>query len=31
VTILKGLSGGELLVNRPPESLRDGDKVRIKP
>jgi HlyD family secretion protein len=30
VTILKGLSGGELLVNRPPESLRDGDKIRVK-
>jgi RND family efflux transporter MFP subunit len=31
VTISKGLSGGELLVNRPPETLKDGDRVRVKP
>ena len=30
VTILKGLSGGELLVNKPAESLKDGDRVRAK-
>jgi HlyD family secretion protein len=30
VTILKGLIGGELLVNKPAESLRDGDRVRVK-
>jgi HlyD family secretion protein len=31
VTILNGLSGGELLVNHPPDSLKDGDRVRLKP
>lgn len=30
VTILKGLSGGELLVNHPPDTLKDGDRVRLK-
>jgi HlyD family secretion protein len=30
VTILKGLIGGELLVNKPAESLKDGDRVRVK-
>lgn len=30
VTITKGLGGGEVLVNRPPEALKDGDRVRIK-
>jgi HlyD family secretion protein len=30
VTILKGLNGGELLVNRPAETLKDGDRVRLK-
>ena len=31
VTILNGLSGGELLVNHPPDTLKDGDRVRPKP
>jgi RND family efflux transporter MFP subunit len=31
VTILNGLSGGELLVNHPPDSMKDGDRVRTKP
>jgi HlyD family secretion protein len=30
VTILNGLSGGELLVNHPPDTLKDGDRVRPK-
>jgi HlyD family secretion protein len=30
IAILKGLSGGELLVNKPAESLKDGDRVRVK-
>lgn len=30
VTITKGLGGGEVLVNRPPDALKDGDRVRIK-
>jgi HlyD family secretion protein len=30
VTILGGLNGGELLVNHPPETLKDGDRVRMK-
>ncbi len=30
VTILKGLLGGELLVNRPPDTLKDGDRIRLK-
>jgi multidrug efflux pump subunit AcrA (membrane-fusion protein) len=30
VTITKGLGGGEVLVNRPPEALKDGDRVRVK-
>ncbi len=30
VTILKGLLGGELLVNHPPDTLKDGDRVRLK-
>ena len=30
ITILKGLSGGELLVNKPADSLKDGDRVRVK-
>ncbi len=30
VTILKGLNGGELLVNRPADTLKDGDRVRQK-
>jgi hypothetical protein len=30
VTITKGLGGGETLVNRPPEALKDGDRVRVK-
>jgi HlyD family secretion protein len=30
VTILKGLSGGELLVTHPPDTLKDGDRVRMK-
>jgi len=31
VTILTGLNGGELLVNHPPDSMKDGDRVRTKP
>jgi RND family efflux transporter MFP subunit len=27
---VNGLSGGEVLVARPPETLKDGDQVRIK-
>jgi len=30
VVIRDGLAGGELLVSRPPETLKDGDAVRIK-
>jgi len=30
VTIAEGLSGGETLINRPPDTLKDGDKVRSK-
>lgn len=30
VTILSGLNGGELLVNHPPDTLKDGDRVRLK-
>jgi RND family efflux transporter MFP subunit len=30
VTIVNGLSGGELLVNHPPDSMKDGDRVRTK-
>jgi multidrug efflux pump subunit AcrA (membrane-fusion protein) len=30
VTITKGLGGGEVLVNRPPDALKDGDRVRVK-
>jgi len=30
VTITKGLGGGEVLVNRPPDGLKDGDRVRVK-
>jgi RND family efflux transporter MFP subunit len=30
VVIREGLAGGELLVSRPPEGLKDGDAVRIK-
>jgi HlyD family secretion protein len=30
VTILKGLLGGELLVNHPPDTLKDGDRIRLK-
>jgi HlyD family secretion protein len=29
-TVKEGLSGGEILVSRPPESLKDGDEVKIK-
>lgn len=29
-TIKQGLSGGEILVSRPPESLKDGDEVKVK-
>jgi RND family efflux transporter MFP subunit len=28
--VTSGLAGGELLVNRPPEALKDGDTVRVK-
>ncbi len=30
VVILDGLSGAEVLVNHPPETLKDGDPVRVK-
>jgi RND family efflux transporter MFP subunit len=30
VTITKGLNGGELLVSKPPASLKDGDRIRVK-
>ncbi len=30
VVVREGLSGGEVLVNAPPEALKDGDAVRIK-
>ena len=30
VVVKAGLSGGELLVTRPPETLQDNDKVRVK-
>ena len=30
VVIREGLSGGEMLVSRPPEGLKDGDAVRVK-
>jgi RND family efflux transporter MFP subunit len=29
-TVKQGLSGSEILVSDPPESLHDGDKVRVK-
>lgn len=29
-TIKEGLAGGEILVSRPPESLKDGDEVKVK-
>jgi RND family efflux transporter MFP subunit len=29
-TVKEGLSGGEVLVSRPPESLKDGDEVKVK-
>ena len=28
--VTSGLEGGEVLVNRPPEALKDGDAVRVK-
>lgn len=30
VIITSGLNGGELLVNRPPEALKDGDRIRAR-
>ena len=30
IVVLEGLRGSETLVARPPESLRDGDRVRIR-
>lgn len=30
VIIKKGLSGSELLVSKPPDSLKSGDRVRVK-
>jgi HlyD family secretion protein len=30
VTVLKGLNGGELLVSHPADTLKDGDRVRVK-
>jgi hypothetical protein len=29
--VREGLVGGETLVRRPPDSLRDGQSVRVKP
>jgi len=29
--VREGLAGGETLVRRPPETLKDGDSVRVKP
>jgi HlyD family secretion protein len=29
-TVKQGLSGGEVLVSRPPESMKDGDEVKVK-
>lgn len=31
VVITRGLNGGELLVNRPPDALKDGDRIKQKP
>ena len=31
VVVREGLAGGEMLVRRPPETLKDGDTVRVKP
>jgi hypothetical protein len=28
--IRTGLSGGESVISRPPETLKDGDAVRVK-
>ena len=30
VIVKQGLSGGEILVNNPPQKLKDGDVVRVK-
>jgi RND family efflux transporter MFP subunit len=30
VVIRNGLSGGEVVISRPPEMLKDGDAVRVK-
>ena len=30
VVVREGLAGGEMLVRRPPETLKDGDSVRVK-
>jgi HlyD family secretion protein len=30
VVIRGGLSGGEILISRPPQTLKDGDAVRVK-
>jgi hypothetical protein len=30
VVVTEGLGGSETLVARPPETLRDGDSVRVK-
>jgi RND family efflux transporter MFP subunit len=31
VAIARGLSGGELIVNRPPDALKDGDRIKVNP
>jgi HlyD family secretion protein len=31
VVVREGLAGGEMLVRKPPETLKDGDTVRVKP
>ena len=31
MVVREGLAGGEMLVRRPPETLKDGDSVRVKP
>jgi len=30
IVVRSGLTGSELLVNKPPDSLKSGDRVRVK-
>ena len=30
VIVQEGLAGGEVLVGRPPDGLKDGDTVKVK-